>query len=194
MRLLTAMEIASYQNTKGWGGYYSPPNRKLFDSKPLNTSEVDSAIETYESPRAYRDRYIYNTDITVLLNHQPDVTSFYLDAIKKPTNSVWKDLTTSQVSFGTFESTATISSKDFVSYYKITVNPNAAINNFKSQEWIMFGSGDYYIPADNQPPPHPTLGLLLGRSWWKDSVKASTYLRPDPRCYMKSVPTGVTCP
>jgi len=193
MRLLTAMEIASYQNTKAWGGYYSPLNRDLFNSKPLNTSEVDSAIETYESPRAYRDRYIYNSDITVLLNHQPDVTSFYLDAIKKPTNSVWKDLTTSQVSFGTFESTATISSKYNGYYYNITVNPNAAINNFKSQEWIMFGSGDYYFPADNQPPPHPTLGLLLGRSWWKDSSMASTYLPPDPRCYMKSVPTGVTC-
>ena len=194
MRLLTAMEIASYQNTKAWGEFYSQPNRKLNDSKPLNTSEVDSAIETYESPRAYRDRYIYNSDITVLLNHQPDVTRFYLDAIKKPTNSVWKDLTTSQVSFGTIESTATISSKDFVSYYKITVNPNAAINNFKSQEWCMFGSGDYYVPCDDQSPPHPTLGLLFGRSWWKDSAKASTYLPPDPRCYMKSVPTGVTCP
>ena len=203
MRILTALSIPQHQEGLAWGSYYGRSNFSILNSKPLNTSDVNTAIETYESPRAYRDRYIYNSDITEASSYQTDVATFYLDAITNEAyiqNSVWKGLTASQVSFGSYESTAKISTKQYKNtpnFYDVSVNPNAVINNIKSQTWCMTGDSQnpiiFFPNCGDQHSPYPMLGLLFGRPWWTDSAKASTFSPPNPKCYEKVIPAGVQC-
>jgi hypothetical protein len=205
MRLLTAYEIAAYPTKASWGSQFSASHLSSFNSKPLNTSSENSAVETYEQPRAYRSLYVTNSDITELSPYQAELGDFFFSALTNTTfvpNSVWQGLTSSQVSFGGLDSIAKInkSKMNQPDFWEVTINPNAQINNFKSKSYCMYGydssgmtSG---IPCNDtlSTPPHPTLGILLGRTWWPASANASTFSSPDPRCYMEIPPTGLSCP
>jgi hypothetical protein len=204
MRLLTAYEIAAYPTKASWGSQFSASHLSSFNSKPLNTSSENSAVETYEQPRAYRSLYVKNSDITELSPYQAELRDFFFGALTNTTyvpNSVWSGLTSSQVSFGGVDSIANInkSKMNQPDFWEVTINPNAQINNFKSKSYCMYGydaSGmTLGIPCNDtlSTPPHPTLGILLGRTWWPESAQAATFQVPDPRCYMTPVPSGLTC-
>jgi len=205
MRLLDAYEIAEYPSEASWGSLFSPSHLTRFNSKPLNTSTENSAVETYEKPRAYRDRYVMNSDITELSSYEAEVRDFFFNALTNAayvSNNLWQGITSSQVSFGGIESVAKIN-KDSMGqpdFWDVTIIPNGQINNFKSKSYCMYGysaSGmTVGIPCNDSlsTPPHPTLGIMLGRSWWPASAGAANFSPPDPRCYMETVPAGLTCP
>jgi len=205
MRLLTAYEIAAYPSEASWGSLFSPAHLTRFNSKPLNTSAENSAVETYEKPRAYRDRYVMNSDITELSSYQAEVRDFFFNALTNGmyvSGTLWQGVTSSQVSFGGFDSVANINKNRMSNNdaWDISINPNAQINNFKSKSYCMAGYDatgmTTGIPCNNSlsTPPHPTLGIILGRTWWPASASAANFSPPDPRCYMEAVPAGLVCP
>lgn len=178
---LTAYKILdSYCNSYAWGAN----GQKYFDefnSRPLNTSDTDTAVETWSNPRAYRDKPLYRADLTSLGASSSELTSFYLAEINKDPNTFWGSLSSADVTFGALDAVAGI-------YYIRSASSNpigtlyvydfqASLNNRESKKHDAFGCKEPLYVNDN---PHPTLGYLLGRSWWGGASTASTYTPPPP--------------
>jgi hypothetical protein len=170
--------LDAYCNSYAWGAN----GQQFFDefnSRPLNTSETDTAIETWSNPRAYRDQKLYRNDLTSFGAYSNELTSFYLTSINSDPNTLWKSLSASDVSFGALDAVASIQyiPGDFGIGSLYVYDFQASLNNKKSKSHQAAGCKD---PLGVNGNPHPTLGYLLGRVWWPGSSSASTYQPPPP--------------
>lgn len=172
--------LETYGNEYAWGAN----GQKFFNefnSRPLNTSETDTAIETWSNPRAYRDKPLYRADLTSFGAYSDDLTSFYLSSINSDPNTFWKSLNASDVSFGALDAASyrwCYTTPGTSYHYAYIYDFQASLNNKESARFKTYTGCD--LSNNSSTSPHPTLGYLLGRVWWPGSSTASTYQPPPP--------------
>lgn len=170
--------IENYGKEYAWGANAQQFFNE-FNSRPLNTSETDTAIETWSNPRVYRDKPLYRADLTSFGSYSNELTSFYLSSINSDPNTFWKSLNASDVSFGALDAVSYRYCYSNNSDYRVWIYEfQASLNNKDSATFTAYASCDLF--NNSSTSPHPTLGYLLGRVWWSSSSTASTYQPPPP--------------
>lgn len=170
------LKRAKCKSKYDWGVFTETYHHE-FNSRPLNTSNTNTAIETWTKPRVYRDKIIYRADAAALAAYPSDVALYYLTSINSDSSTYWATLPASNVAFGARDAVA----KDI--FYNANNNTgylerhNAVVNdNNNTLNYYFSCTG----PAESKNKYFRYLGHLLGRSWWSGASTASQYTPPPP--------------
>ncbi|NBY21684.1 MAG: hypothetical protein EB012_09745 [Gammaproteobacteria bacterium] len=170
---------ASIASRYNYGEIYGTAALEQQNSLKLNTSEENTAKETFSNPRVKRKYRTQSESATAFLNFQDDVIQIYLNRTNEDPNSPWigkdaKDIAASVYeSYSNYNSFGQTDCSPFCS-----LQPGLFLNNLDSQ--TIYCYPDYCSNSSTKRSSLIKIGVLLGRSWWPGSSKAATYTPPPP--------------
>ena len=170
-----------------YGEIYSTAALEQQKSLGLNTSEENTAVETFSNPRVKRKYRTTSDQASAFLNYQDDVIQYYLNRTNADPNSPWIGKDAKDISASVFESIANLVICECDPYTTNELRPGLYLNNLDEQRIYCYGVyGDQSFEPDyctNNLTKKSSLikiGVLLGRSWWPGSSTAATYIPPSP--------------
>jgi len=169
------MRQAGYHSSYKYGQSYSTAALEQQNSLRLNTSEQNTAEETFSNPRVKRKYRTTSDQATAFLNYQDDVIQFYLNRTNADPNSPWIGKDAKDIAASVYES---YSNYDQLGGYANRLEPGLFLNNLDSQ--TIYCYPDYCSNSSTKRSSLIKIGVLLGRSWWPGSSKAATYTPPPP--------------
>lgn len=169
------MRQAGITSRYGYGQIYSRAALEQQDSLILNTSENNTAVETFSNPRVKRKYMTASDQASAFLNYQDDVIQIYLNRTNEDPNSPWKGKDAKDIAASIYES---YSNYDQLGGSANRLEPGLFLNNLDSQ--MIYCYPDYCSNSSTKKSSLIKIGVLLGRSWWPGSSKAATYTPPPP--------------
>ena len=173
------MRQAGITSRYRYGQIYSTAALEQQNSLILNTSENNTAEETFSNPRVKRKYRTTSDQATAFLNYQDNVIQYYLNRTNADPNSPWKGKDAKDIAASVYESYSNYN------YFGQTdcspfcyLEPGLFLNNLDSQ--TIYCYPDYCSNSSTQRSSLIKIGVLLGRSWWPGSSKAATYTPPPP--------------
>lgn len=173
------MRQAGITSRYRYGQIYSTAALEQQNSLILNTSENNTAEETFSNPRVKRKYRTTSDQATAFLNDQDYVIQLYLNKTNEDPNSPWKGKDAKDIAASVYESYSNYN------YFGQTdcspfcyLEPGLFLNNLDSQ--TIYCYPDYCSNSSTQRSSLIKIGVLLGRSWWPGSSKAATYIPPPP--------------
>jgi hypothetical protein len=170
-----------------YGEIYSTAAQEQQNSLKLNTSEENTAVETFSNPRVKRKYRTTSDQATAFLNYQDDVIQIYLNRTNEDPNSPWIGKDAKDIAASVFESIANLVICECDPYTTNYLRPDLYLNNLDEQRIYCYGvygdqsfEPDYCSNSLTKKSSLIKIGVLLGRSWWPGSSKAATYTPPPP--------------
>lgn len=169
------MRQAGYHSNYKYGESYGYRALEQQNSLILNTSENNTAEETFSNPRVKRKYRTTSRQATAFLNDQDYIIQYYLNRTNADPNSPWIGKDAKDIAASVFES---YSNYDQLGGYANRLEPGLFLNNLDSQ--TIYCYPDYCSNSSTQRSSLIKIGVLLGRSWWPGSSTAVTYTPPPP--------------